>query len=94
MGFSDFKGIWKVTKVQGADELLGHWVAIGGVPTAVKVICIHDHKHINADLIYQEAPEQLTGGTVTITRLPGTKNEIFCDSGLAPGSWTAEDNLG
>jgi hypothetical protein len=98
MSFDDFKGIWKVIEVDDEDptETLGHWIAIGGTPRLVKVICINDKDgHTYPDMTYQEEPEMLIGinSTSKITRKTGA-NEIRYDGGLAPGSWTAEDNLG
>lgn len=96
MSFCDFKGIWKVIEDEMGGEIEGHWVAIGGTPGAVKVICLHDpFSHAYPGFTYQEDPEQLTGPGDFPSKIERiTSNVIKYTRPLTPGSWTADDNLG
>ena len=99
MNFADYKGIWKVTTVDsGVNETVNHWIVIGGVSAAVKVLCLHDtHNHTFPPFSYDGEKLVSPDSSSTITLKPSTNeasNRIIWQGPLLPGSWTAEDNPG
>jgi hypothetical protein len=60
MTFADYKGLWEITSVdEKVAETVGHWIVIGGIPSAVKVLCLDGvHKgHAFAAYSYDESNE-------------------------------------
>jgi len=102
MTFADYKGIWEITSVdEKVAETVGHWIVIGGIPSAVKILCLDGvHKgHAFAAYSYNESNECLVSSD-SLSRITlelstnGSSNKIIWQGPLLPGSWTAEDNPG
>jgi hypothetical protein len=102
MSFNDFKGIWFVKDAESG-EIVGHRIAIGGLPLAVRVICIDDqdgHRYYSPR--YVADPEHIevkdaAGASFALTVETGDPNVVRCAplrDHQGPGSWTADDNSG
>ena len=98
-GYPYFPGTWKVISVDGANEEIGHVISISGPGDKVEVKCLTDPSHTYP--LGRHNPEtdciEIGGPIPAITGKPGekcAKYRIDYSGGLAPGSWTAEDNGG
>lgn len=83
---------WKITRVVGSGETVGHVIRISGPESAVLVRC---ENHRAQDGIYENGKILVNG--LDITCAPGpTRERDQIHYGLkdVTGSWTAEDNGG
>lgn len=84
---------WKITRVVGSGETVGHVIKISGPESAVHVKCDH---HRDQEGIYEDGRIILVNGWEIIGEPGPTQERDQIHYGLpeVTGSWTAEDNGG